>query len=31
LVPVAFLVVALLGAAFTNLDQDKTVPERVTE
>ena len=31
LVPAAFLVVALLGAAFTNLDQDKTVPERVTE
>ena len=31
LVPVAFLVVALLGAAFTNLDQDKTVPEMVTE
>lgn len=31
LVPVGFLVVALLGAAVTNLDQDKTVPERVTE
>jgi len=31
LVPMAFLVVALLGAAFTNLDQDKSVPERVTE
>ena len=30
MIPVAFLVVTLLGAAFTNLDQDKPVPERVT-
>ncbi len=30
IIPVAYLVVTLLGAAFTNLDQDKQVPERVT-
>lgn len=29
-IPVAFLFVTLIGAAFTNLDQDKPVPERVT-
>lgn len=30
IIPVAYLFVTLLGAAFTNLDQDKQVPERVT-
>jgi len=30
MIPVAYLFVTLLGAAFTNLDQDKQVPERVT-
>lgn len=30
IIPIAYLVVTLLGAAFTNLDQDKQVPERVT-
>ena len=29
-IPVAYLFVTLIGAAFTNLDQDKPVPERVT-
>ncbi len=29
-IPVAYLFVTLIGAAFTSLDQDKTVPERVT-
>ena len=30
IIPVAYLFVTLIGAAFTNLDQDKQVPERVT-
>ena len=30
-IPVAYLFVTLVLAAFTNLDQDKPVPERVTE
>jgi ubiquinol-cytochrome c reductase cytochrome b subunit len=30
IIPVAFLFVTLIGAAFTNLDKDKPVPERVT-
>ena len=30
IIPIAYLFVTLLGAAFTNLDQDKQVPERVT-
>ncbi len=30
IIPVAYLFVTLIGAAFTNLDQDKPVPERVT-
>jgi ubiquinol-cytochrome c reductase cytochrome b subunit len=30
-IPVAYLFVTLVLAAFTNLDQDKQVPERVTE
>jgi len=30
LIPVTYLFVTLIGAAFTNLDQDKSVPERVT-
>ena len=30
IIPVAYLFVTLIAAAFTNLDQDKPVPERVT-
>ncbi len=30
IIPVAYLFVTLIGAAFTNLDQDKPVPVRVT-
>lgn len=30
IIPIAYLFITLLGAAFTNLDQDKQVPERVT-
>ncbi len=30
MIPIAYLFITLLGAAFTNLDQDKQVPERVT-
>lgn len=30
MIPIAYLFVTLIGAAFTSLDQDKPVPERVT-